>query len=163
MTPLLTVRTAALADITGMTEMESGPETARYLGRIGRAYHERAMADPDQEQIVAEVGDTLVGFVVLAGLRNPDRQVELRRIVVAHSHRGTGQGRALFRAAVSRAYHQHNACQVWLDVKPDNAKGRALYDSEGFVLDGTIPDPMDETGVLLLMRHIPGKYVSRLD
>ncbi|MFV2083635.1 GNAT family N-acetyltransferase [Micromonospora sp. LOL_021] len=149
------VRPATVDELDTLVGIEQGPETTRYLGITGRAYHERAYADPDQEQIVAEAGTSVVGFVVLAGLRRPDRVVELRRIVVSHRHRGAGYGRRLFRAAVARAYRVHGARQVWLDVKPDNARGRTLYASEGFVPDGTIPDPMCPDGVLLLMRHTP--------
>lgn len=149
------IRLATVDDFDLLVELEQGPDTAHYLTETGRRYHDRAFADPDQEQIVMPTDGTLLGFVVLAGLRRPDRVVELRRIVVSHRHRGAGHGRRLFRAAVSRAYRVHRASQVWLDVKPDNARGRALYGSEGFVPDGTIPDPMCTDGVLLLMRHTP--------
>ncbi|HEX6969198.1 MAG TPA: GNAT family N-acetyltransferase [Micromonosporaceae bacterium] len=152
----LRFRTATGADLAAMVEIETGPDTTRYIGVTGRDYHERALADDDQEQIVAEAADgTVVGFVVLAGLRDGGGSVELRRIVVSHRHRGRGTGRRLFRAAVARAYARHGAREVWLDVKPDNARAQALYESEGFRRCGTIPDPMDPDGVLLLMTHTP--------
>lgn len=149
------IRLATVDDLATIVRIEAGPQTTRYLTVTGRAYHDRALADPDQEQLVGEAGGAVVGFVVLAGLREGAGRVELRRIVIAHQHRGAGHGRALFRAAVSRAYQHHGARQVWLDVKPDNARGRALYSSEGFVQEGTIPDPMDPAGRLLLLAHTP--------
>ncbi|HEU5107641.1 MAG TPA: GNAT family N-acetyltransferase [Micromonosporaceae bacterium] len=147
-------RLATAQDLAAIVEIEAGPETTRYLGVTGRQFHERALADPDQEQIVGDVGGVPVGFVVLAGIRDGNGQVELRRIVVSHRHRGAGYGRRLFRSAVSRAYRQHGARQVWLDVKPDNVRGRALYASEGFIQTGRIPDPMDPGGELLLLARI---------
>lgn len=153
----LVIRLATAGDIGAMVEIETEPGAARYLGETGRAFHERALADPDQEQIVAGAGAgaDLVGFVVLAGLRHGAGRVELRRIAVARDHRGAGYGRRLFRAAVARAYRRHGARQVWLDVKPHNASALALYSSEGFVPDGTIPDPTEPGGVLQLLTHTP--------
>lgn len=149
------VRTAAWDDLPRIVEIESGPQTTRFLGVTGRGFHGRVLADADQEQIVAEAGGGMVGFAVLAGLRDGGGRVELRRIVVDHERRGGGYGRLLFRAVVSRAYERHGARQVWLDVKPDNVRAQALYASEGFVQEGTIADPMDPGGVLLLLAHTP--------
>jgi diamine N-acetyltransferase len=153
----LRIRPAAAADLPRLVEIETGPQTTRYLGVTGRQFHDRALADGDQEQIVAESGGTVVGFVVLAGLRTGGGRIELRRIVVSHDQRGTGHGRRLFRAAVERAYSRHGARQVWLDVKPDNATGLALYESEGLVRNGTIADPMDPGGAPLLLMAYPSR------
>ena len=153
------VRPADPDDLAAIVEIEAGPQTGRFLGVTGRGFHGRALADPDQEQLVAECGGEVVGFVVLAGLRDGGGRVELRRIVVAHGHRGAGYGRLLFRAVVDRAYRRYGARQVWLDVKPDNSRAQALYASEGFVPAGTIADPTDPGGVLLLLEHTPGAPV----
>ena len=153
MTEGLRIRLATAADLNALVGLETGPDTARYLGLIGREFHERALADPDQEQIVGELAGEVAGFAVLAGLRTDGGRIELRRIVLGDAYRGRGHGRALFRAAVARAYRRHGATQLWLDVKPDNAKARALYRSEGLTETGTIADPTDPDGVLLLMAY----------
>jgi hypothetical protein len=36
-------------------------------------------------------------------------------------------GRELLHAAVTRSYARHRAAQVWLDVKAQNSRARALY------------------------------------
>jgi diamine N-acetyltransferase len=151
----LVIRSAATGDLGAMTAIEADPGAARYLGVLGLDYHKRAMADPDQEQIVADEGGVVIGFVVLAGLTRADRRIELRRIAIDRDHRGAGRGRALFRTAIQRAREQHGAQQVWLDVKPDNAVALALYASEGFVPDGIIPDPTDPGGLLQLLVLTP--------
>ena len=156
---MLRTRPATANDLETLVALETGPDTARYLGVTGLGYHQAALADPDQEHIVAELDDVagatvVVGFVVLAGLREGGGRIELRRIVLAHTHRGGGHGRALFRAAVRRAFRHHGATGLWLDVKPENKRGRALYESEGLALTGTIPDPTEPGGVLLLMAYL---------
>jgi ribosomal protein S18 acetylase RimI-like enzyme len=148
----LAVRAAAASDVDWLVATESTAGTRCYLGIIGRTHHEKTLRDPDQEQLVFSVGDTRVGFVVLAGLQTGGDSIELRRIVVADEHRGKGHGRAVFRSAVDRAFGFHRARRVWLDVKPNNARGLALYESEGFEHAGTIPDPTAADDVLLLMQ-----------
>lgn len=150
----LRVRLATESDLDTLVALEVEPDTARYLGFIGREFHQRAFADDDQEQIVAEIDGRVVGFVVLAGLRTGGGRIELRRIVLSNSYRGAGHGRALFRAAVARAYRDHGAKELWLDVKPDNLRGQKLYESEGLVRTGTIPDPTDPDGELLVMTYL---------
>lgn len=153
--PGLCIRQATLEDVPILAEMEAVPGTRRYLGVIGREFHQGAVTDPDMDEIVADVGGEVTGFAVLAGLRTGEGRIELRRIVIDDSHRGGGYGRLLFRAAVSQAYQQHGAREVWLDVKPDNTVALTLYVSEGFVRRGTVPDPVDPEGELLLLVHTP--------
>jgi diamine N-acetyltransferase len=155
---MLRTRPATAADLETLVALETGPDTARYLGITGLGFHRAVLADPDQEHIVGELEDAAgravtVGFVVLAGLREGGGRIELRRIVLSHAHRGGGHGRALFRAAVRRAFREHGAAGLWLDVKPENERGRALYESEGLVRTGTVPDPTEPGGVLLLMAY----------
>lgn len=154
-TDRLHIRHAKHTDIAAMVALETAPDARRYLGIVGREFHEKALADPDQEQLVAEVAGKVVGFAVLAGIRNGQGRVELRCIVIGRGHRGCGYGRLLFRAAVARAYQCHKATQVWLDAKPDNTVALTLYASEGFMRNGTVPDPVDPEGELLLLVHTP--------
>ena len=155
---MLRTRPASAEDLETLVALETGPDTARYLGVTGLGFHQTVLADPDQEHVVGELDDVvagtvIVGFVVLAGLREGGGRIELRRIVLGHTHRGGGHGRALFRAAVRRAFRRHGATGLWLDVKPENKRGRVLYESEGLVCTGTIPDPTEPGGVLLLMAY----------
>ncbi|GHJ15495.1 GNAT family N-acetyltransferase [Micromonospora sp. AKA38] len=154
-TDALEVRPGAADDLAAMVAAETDPDTAVYLGETGPRFHDRALADADQEQLVARIDDEPVGFVVLAGLRSGAGRVELRRIVVSHRHRGAGHGRALLRAAVARAYQQHRAQQVWLDVRVGNNRARALYESEGFRIEVIVPDPVRPGDVLVVMTHAP--------
>ncbi|WP_406069047.1 GNAT family N-acetyltransferase [Micromonospora sp. NBC_01638] len=149
--PALVMRPALPDDLDEITRIEVGPETTPYIGVTGREYHLAARADADQEHLVGVVGTTVTGFILLAGLRDGGGRIELRRIVLAHEFRGRGHGRAMVRAAVAHAHERYDARSVWLDVKPDNHRALALYTSEGFRPDGTIPDPQEPTEVLLLM------------
>lgn len=149
----LTLRLTGSADLEVVTRFESDPGAAGWLGVKGLTWHRRALADPDQEHLLAEVDGEPAGFVVLAGLRHGDGVVELRRIVMGPAFQGRGLGRHLFRAAVARAHGPYGARRVWLDVKPGNARARALYAAEGFTENGMIAGPPEDPEDLVLMVH----------
>jgi RimJ/RimL family protein N-acetyltransferase len=85
--------------------------------------------------VSAQPEHATVGFVLLAGLRRDDRVIEFRRIVITTP--GQGFGRAAIRCVKHLAFDAFGCRRLWLDVKPDNVRARALYASEGFREDGT--------------------------
>ncbi|MBO0877731.1 MAG: GNAT family N-acetyltransferase [Pseudonocardia sp.] len=155
---MLTLRRTTPDDIDDLTCWETEPGTSAWLGGTGHDWHTRALADLDQEHVVAADRDALVGFAVLAGLRGCGG-VELRRMVVAPAHRGTGYGRALLQAVLVRAYRHRGAQTVWLDVKEHNRRARSLYESTGFVARETrrdaIAEPDGAASTLVIMVHQP--------
>jgi len=168
---MISVRPGDSADISRAAALELQPDTARWLGRTGEAWHESALADPAQDYLIAEDSGALVGFIVLAGLHHPEWIVELRRIIVSAPRRGSGCGRTLLRSALARAYEHHGAQRVWLDVKTQNLKARTLYRSEGFrdvapefVAVKALPVTTTETGQpdpdLIVMVHSPGSWMA---
>lgn len=142
---MVSIRIGTRADLAGVAALEAGQDTAAWLGETGLDWHERALADPGQEHLIAEDGGRLAGYAVLAGLGDTGRGVELRRMAVDPAQRGTGVGRGLLRAAVTRARDQHGARRIWLDVKARNGRARALYESEGFALTGEPPTMFTES------------------
>lgn len=152
---MLTIRPTTADDVNHVVTLEGAAETAEWLGETGALWHEKALADPDQEHVIAEYDGALVGFAVLAGRRTGNGVIELRRMVVDSALRGSGHGRALLQVVVARAHQRHGAHRVWLDVKVHNRRARSLYKSEGFVPTetqfGAITDPDGTTSDLLVM------------
>lgn len=153
---MLTLRATAAADLQDVGAWEAEPDTAVWLGRTGRDWHARALNDPDQEHLIGMDAGVPIGFVVLAGLRARE-MIELQRMVVSAAHRGGGRGRALLAAAVTRAYNRQGARGVWLDVKAENRRARALYESAGFAATETradaVPEPDGTRSDLIIMTH----------
>ncbi|MFE3982996.1 GNAT family N-acetyltransferase [Nocardia tengchongensis] len=155
MTAQIRLGPAGPEHVPWLVEVESEPSGRVFLGHIGADYHHRWLLDPDIEQVIGVTEDQEpAGFVVLAGLHSPDRSIEVRRIVLAADFRGRGLGRALLRAALEHSEQTHRASRVWLDVKPENATARNLYDSEGFTSFGSTPDPLDPSQALILMERL---------
>ena len=95
-------------------------------------------------------------------LNAPGRLHEFQRIVV--EPRDKGYGRQSIRLLKRYAFEELRAHRLWLSVKEFNARGRALYRSEGFVEEGTLREcvkgPAGYESVLIMAildrEYVPG-------
>ncbi|MEV0981578.1 GNAT family N-acetyltransferase [Streptomyces sp. NPDC049915] len=102
-----------------------------------------------EAHLVAEIDGSVVGYVRL-GTPTPlpsNAHVRyIRGLAVAEEARGKGVGRALLRAAVAQARGQ-GFRRITLRVLGHNTGARALYESEGFVVEGLQPEEFFLDGV----------------
>lgn len=87
---------------------------------------------PSAEIMVAEIGDTLAGFVTV-----DPRTFYLDQIVVAPEHWGTGVAKALVEAA-----RRISPSGLDLDVNADNARAIGFYEKCGFSIRGSGVNPI---------------------
>src|SRR5690606_39169015 len=90
------------------------------------------------DHFVAEHDGRIVGYVRLgyaSSLPSNAHVRQIRGLAVAEEARGKGIGRALLRAAVADA-RERGFRRITLRVLGHNAPARALYESEGFVVEG---------------------------
>ena len=59
-----------------------------------------------------------------------------RKAIVCASSKGLG--RACVRLLKRMAFRDLHAHRLWLDVKARNLRAKALYESEGYVVEGTL-------------------------
>ncbi|MEU5315594.1 GNAT family N-acetyltransferase [Streptomyces sp. NPDC021056] len=95
-----------------------------------------------RDHLVAELDGVLVGYIRL-GFPTPlacNAHVrQIQGLVVAEEARGAGVGRALLRAAQEEA-RRLGARRITLRVLGHNAPARKLYETEGFVVEGVLPE-----------------------
>jgi ribosomal protein S18 acetylase RimI-like enzyme len=92
--------------------------------------------------LVAELGDRVVGYLRLGfptPLASNAHVRQIQGLAVADEARGRGVGRALIRAAVEEA-RRRGARRLTLRVLGHNTPARKLYESEGFVVEGVLPE-----------------------
>lgn len=77
--------------------------------------------------------------------------VELRLIIATLPR--AGAGRFALRSAMRWAFEEVGAHRFWLEVTADNAPARRLYESEGFVHEGTYRDGFKRNGVYTDLAH----------
>jgi diamine N-acetyltransferase len=138
MTPRIRLRPTLQSDLDYVVSLERDPENLPFITPWDRTQHEAAIRFPDMRHFIIEGGAGLesVGFLIVIGCRNPHQSMELKRMVVAS--KGQGLGRAALRVAKRVAFDDLGAHRFWLDVKSRNVRAKALYDSEGFVREGTL-------------------------
>jgi len=125
-------------DLDFVVGAESHLDNRSFILPWTRERHRAALSDPDIEHCIVEenAGRRPVGIVILMDLRSPHQSIEFRRLVI--TEKGKGYGRAALRLVKDLAFEELGAHRLWLDVMDHNPRARALYESEGFVVEGTL-------------------------
>ncbi|MFD5631957.1 MULTISPECIES: GNAT family N-acetyltransferase [unclassified Streptomyces] len=95
-----------------------------------------------RDHLLAEIGGEVVGYIRL-GFPTPlpcnSHVRQIQGLVVSEEARGAGVARALLRAVLDEARRQ-GARRLTLRVLGHNTPARKLYESEGFVVEGILPE-----------------------
>ena len=159
------LRPTMSSDLDFVLSVEQDPLNRSFITPWDRTQHEGAIRFPDSRHFIVEAGDAYasVGFVILQGCRNPNRSVELKRIVL--QPKGQGIGRACVRLLKQMAFRDLHAHRFWLDVKTLNTRALTLYASEGFVEEGRLRESvkLDEGyDSLVVMSMLDREYQARI-
>jgi RimJ/RimL family protein N-acetyltransferase len=162
------LRPTLQSDIPFVLSLEQDPDNLPDITPWERTQHEAAIRFPDFRHFVIEAGADFeaTGFAILIGCRSPHQALELKRMVVRH--KGQGTGRAALRVLKRIAFDDLGAHRFWLDVKSLNSRARALYEREGFAVEGTLRDAVrvgDRTpsgyDSLIVMSMLTGEFAAR--
>jgi diamine N-acetyltransferase len=141
-----------------VVEAENHDENRQYIIPWSRAKHLQEMSNPDTAHLIVQ-NKTNVGYVILAGLLDPNQSIEFRRIVI--TEKGRGYGKATVEIIKKLAFKTYNAHRLWLDVKAQNARAKAVYEAAGFVIEGTLRECLkSEKGYesLIIMSMLQREY-----
>ena len=158
------LRPTMTSDLEFVLSLEQDPENLAFITPWERTQHEAAIRFPDFRHFIIEGGPDLeaVGFLILIGCRSQHQSLELKRMVV--QAKGSGFGRAALRVAKKVAFDDLGAHRFWLDVKARNTRAKALYDGEGFVVEGEIRDAVKVSGgfdSLIVMSMLKPEFEAR--
>ncbi|WP_329339958.1 GNAT family N-acetyltransferase [Streptomyces sp. NBC_00663] len=113
--------------------------TPRPQPPYGPFFDERHSPD---DHLVAELDRRIVGYVRL-GFPTPlacnTHVRQIQGLAVSEEARGLGVGRALIRAVIEEA-RRRGARRLTLRVLGHNTPARRLYESEGFAVEGVLPE-----------------------
>jgi diamine N-acetyltransferase len=154
-----------LSDLDYVSQVEQDQTNMPFITPWDRTQHEGAVRIPDFRHFIVETGHDAqrLGFVILQGCRNPQRSVELKRIVL--QRKGQGLGRACVRRLKAMAFDELRAHRFWLDVKSLNQRAHALYLSEGFVEEGRLREAVrsaDGYDTLVVMSMLDREHAARV-
>jgi ribosomal protein S18 acetylase RimI-like enzyme len=141
--PQIRIRLATPADEPALSRLDHA--TWSYVHAVA------PRPEPDQpfyrehagpaDHLVAELDGRLVGYIRLGfptPLASNAHVRQIRGLLVDDTVRGKGIGRALIRAAMERA-RALGARRITLHVLGHNTPARALYEAEGFAVEGVRP------------------------
>lgn len=163
------LRPTLLSDLDFVGTVEADGQNLPFITPWERTQHEGAVRFPDFRHFIVEAGDGYepAGFIILQGCRNPNRSVELKRLVL--QPKGLGYGRASVRLLKLMAFRDLHAHRFWLDVKSLNMRAQKLYLGEGFVEEGRLRESVRITGdaadgydSLVVMSMLDREYQARV-
>lgn len=148
-------------DLDFVLAAEGAEDNRRYVSQWTRGQHREALTNPDLAHLIVEGVDDgrPVGYVIMAGLSDGNGSVEFRRVVI--TEKGRGYGREVLRAVKRMAFEELKAHRLWLDVREKNERARRLYESEGFIVEGTLRECVSVEGgweSLVLMSLLEQEY-----
>lgn len=129
-------------DLELILAIETSPQNAPYIGQWKRNQHEAAIFDTNIAHLKIVLDDKIIGYVILIGIDNPDRSIQLKRIVVRQ--KGYGFGRQTIRLIKEMVFSKLQAHRLWLDVMIHNTRAYNLYLSEGFVEEGILRESLKQ-------------------
>ncbi|MCC5623123.1 GNAT family N-acetyltransferase [Nostoc sp. CHAB 5715] len=146
------------ADLDYILSAETDDENSQYVIPWSREKHFQAMVNPDIAHLIVKNG-TRIGYVILAGLLDPNQSIEFRRIVI--TEKGRGYGKATVEMVKQLAFETYNAHRLWLDVKLHNNRAQAVYKTAGFVVEGILRECLKVEGrydSLIIMSMLQQEY-----
>jgi diamine N-acetyltransferase len=160
---IMILRPARPEDIPAIIALERLPASREFVGQWSEERHRLTLASADARYFVGygDLGE-LQGYAILRGLAETSGSIELKRLVVAVPERGVG--RKMLEALLKTAFEELGAHRLYLDVFEDNARARHVYESLGFVYEGTLREAARRDGKyssLRLMSILDREYAQR--
>jgi RimJ/RimL family protein N-acetyltransferase len=142
--PML-LRLAAPDDIPAILALERSPMAREFVGQWSEERHRATLAGGDARYYLSKTEwDDMQAYVILRGIHEDSRAIELKRIVVAVPERGLG--RRILQELIGIAFRELGAHRMFLDVFEDNTRARHLYESLGFQYEGVMREAANRDG-----------------
>jgi diamine N-acetyltransferase len=139
------LRLATPDDIPAIVGLERTPMAREFVGQWSEERHRLTLDGGDARYYVSEAEwGEVQAYVILRGIRENSRAIELKRIVVGAPERGLG--RNILEELIRIAFCELGAHRLFLDVFEDNSRARHLYESLGFQHEGVMREAARRDG-----------------
>jgi len=125
------------ADIPFVIEAEQKAENAKYVSQWSAEEHTSALKDADTLHLtVRDINGAHIGYLIIKGMTNQNKSIELMRIVI--TKKGLGYGKAAISLIKKWCFAEQQAHRLWLDVQEDNLRAQHVYETLGFKREGVL-------------------------
>ena len=119
------------SDLAWVTALERRPDHVEIIGQWSDAEHLAAIHRQDhREHWIIEREGAPAGYLIAYDCRAAQAGIYVKRILVADKDRGSGK--AALASFLDDASSRSGVDSVWLIVRNDNDRARAVYESLGF-------------------------------
>lgn len=133
----LQLRLTTAEDLNYVIETEGHADSREYVFAWPLVRHLEAIGNEDEIHLIIQNHEQKrIGYIILRGCSNPNDSIELIRINI--SDQGKGYGKQAIRLIQEYVFLHLHAHRLWLDVKETNTRAKHVYESAGFVVEGTL-------------------------
>ncbi|MBO8155827.1 MAG: GNAT family N-acetyltransferase [Bacillaceae bacterium] len=135
---IIKLRKTKIEDLDFVCHLESLKENSQFIIPWTKEKHKQALENEDILHLMIEekITNKAAGYIILAGLKNENKSIELVRITI--HEKGRGYGKESFKLIKEWVFDHIKANRLWLDVKTNNIRAINLYKQQGFRLEGTL-------------------------
>lgn len=130
------IRPARIADVSAIVALHRLPHVAARLSVPTEEQVRSGLEVPDERDFVVERDGSVAGSVRC--IVSDGWLIEIRRVIAGVPR--IGLGRFMMREILRWAFERESAHRVFLETEASNLKARRLYESLGFVHEGTWRD-----------------------
>jgi diamine N-acetyltransferase len=156
------LRNTTESDLDFVLNAERSAENRKFVTVWTRKKHLSAVKSGDFFHFIIEnVDKKAVGYIIVAGIIDVNRNIEFRRLVITEKNKGYGKAALVEIKKV--AFEKLNAHRFWLDVKEHNLRARQLYEKVGFTTEGILRESLKtESGFesLVVMSILESEYIN---
>ncbi|SCI86677.1 Spermidine N(1)-acetyltransferase [uncultured Clostridium sp.] len=135
---LIKLRLTQYDDLEFVIGAENESENAQYIGNWSKTQHLESLSNSDILHLIIEDSKTGkdIGYIIMAGLDNPNHNIEFKRFVICD--KGKGFGKETLRLIKEYSFNELRAHRLWLDVRYKNKRAQNVYKSQGFKEEGIL-------------------------
>ncbi|MDU1538304.1 MAG: GNAT family protein [Paeniclostridium sordellii] len=135
---LIRLRLTQYEDLEFVIGAENESENAQYIGNWSKTQHLESLSNSDILHLIIEDSKKgkPIGYIIMAGLDNPNHNIEFKRFVICD--KGKGFGKEPLRLIKEYSFNELRAHRLWLDVRYKNKRAQNVYKSQGFKEEGIL-------------------------
>ncbi|SEB68231.1 GNAT family N-acetyltransferase [Paenibacillus sp. GP183] len=155
---ILDLRKTQINDLAFVLETETDPNNIPFIGQWTFEQHLEALTNENMVHLTIENKQgNKVGYVILTGFLDSNKAVCVKRITT--KIKGQGYGKEAMKLIIKWVFENTETHRIWLDVKNFNHRARHVYESVGFIFEGTLRDcffngeRFESLSVMSILRH----------